>query len=88
VPGERPGFIGIVMTIDTLFLHRPVVVPDTGVVHTASRGDSIPTFTEFVLANLLNDRGRSVSIDLARTSSLLTGQGGARSVWMHTRRKP
>lgn len=93
VGGERgyvfsPDGRTVIREIDGFRDYRPVAVPETGVVRIASRGDSIRTFSEFVLANLLNDRGRSVSIDLPHTSSLLTGQGGAQSVWTHTPRKP
>lgn len=93
VGGER-GFVfspdgrRMVRAIDAFGDYRPVAIPDSGVVHLASRGDSLPMLSELVLANLLNDAGRIVSIDLPHRSSVLTGQGGARSMWMHVPRKP
>lgn len=59
---------------------------DTGLVHIVSIGDVIPTFSEFVLANLLNGAGRDVSIDQRLGSSVLRGRG-AQAVWIQFRRK-
>ena len=65
---------------------RLVTVADTGIVRIVSKQDVIPTFSELVLANLLNGIGRDVSIELSLRSSLLTGRG-AQAVWIQVKRK-
>jgi hypothetical protein len=65
---------------------RLIPVADTGIVRIVSRQAAIPTFSELVLANLLNGVGRSVSIELSLRTSLLTGRG-SQAVWIQLRHK-
>ena len=90
--GERgyvftPDGRTLVREIDAFRDYRTFVVPDTGSVRIVSREQTVPALSEFVLANLLNEAGRSVSIDTRGVSSSLAGRG-ATSVWMHALHKP
>jgi hypothetical protein len=92
IGGERgylftPDGRTLVRTTDAFGDYRPITVPDTGVVNIASRGTTVPSLSELVLANGLNDAGRSVAIQWARITSALVGRGD-RAVWMHVARKP
>jgi hypothetical protein len=73
--------------IDSLGHIGQFTVPDTGVVNVPSRGTTVPSLSELVLANGLNDAGRSVAIQWAGITSALVGRGD-QAVWMHLTRKP
>jgi hypothetical protein len=66
---------------------RPFVIPDTGTVVINSSADSLPTMSEMVMANSLNEAGRIVRIETRSRSSTLAGSG-ARAVWVHIRKPP
>lgn len=90
--GER-GFIfspdgrTLVREVDASADYRSIAVSDSGGVNIASRSQSIPSLSEFVLANGLNGLGRTVAIQWTGGTSVLSGQG-ERAVWMHLTRKP
>ena len=88
--GERgylftPDGRTVVRRIDDFGELRTIIVPDTGTVSFTSRGRDVPTLTEFLVANLLNDRGRTVSITTPWGQSMLVGKGGS-AVWMQLTR--
>jgi hypothetical protein len=92
VGGERgylftPDGRTLVRTTDAFGDYRPIAIPDTGAVNIASRGTTVPSLSELVLANGLTGAGRSVAIQWAGITSVLAGQGG-QAVWMHLTRKP
>jgi hypothetical protein len=92
VGGERgylftPDGRTLVRETDAFGDYRPIAIPDTGAVNIGSRGTVIPSLSEFVLANALNDAGRSVSIQWAGITSVLAGRGG-QAAWMHVGQKP
>lgn len=92
VGGERgylftPDGRTLVRETDAFGDYRPIAVPDTGAVNIASRGTTVPSLSELVLANGLHGAGRSVAIQWAGVTSTLVGQGD-RAVWMHLTRKP
>lgn len=64
---------------------RTFAIPDTGIVRITSE-DEGTMMTELILANLLHDRGRRISIDTRSESSALVGEGRA-AAWVHLRRK-
>ena len=90
--GGETGFIfspdgrTLVREVNDVGDYRLLTVEDTGVVRITSKQDVIPTFAEFVLANLLNGTGRDVSIELGLRTSLLTGRG-AQAAWLQIKRK-
>ena len=90
--GER-GFIfspdgrTLVREVDASADYRSIAVSDSGGVNIPSRSQSIPSLSEFVLANGLNGLGRTVAIQWTGGTSVLSGQG-ERAVWMHLTRKP
>lgn len=86
VGGERgyvfsPDGQTLVREIDSFADFRPVTVPDTGTVYLTSRGGDVPSMSEFLLANVLNARGRVVSIAMPWGQSVLAGRG-AQAMWM------
>lgn len=92
VGGER-GFVfspdgrTLAREVDAFADYRPIIVPDTGTVRIPSRSRSIPSLSEFVLANGLNRMGRAVAIEWSGVTSVLAGQD-ERAVWMHLTPKP
>ena len=71
----------LIREVDEAAKYRPVTVPATGLVNIESEEAEIPTLTELLLANVLNRKGRDVSIDMKNESALLQGEA-----WMHGRR--
>lgn len=90
--GER-GFVfspdgrTLAREVDASADYRSIAVSDSGGVNISSRSQSIPSLSEFVLANGLNGLGRTVAIQWTGATSVLTGQG-ERAVWMHLTPKP
>lgn len=88
--GERgylysPDGHTLVRQADDFASYRPFVLADTGVVVIASAGDSVPTMSEMMGANLVNEIGRNVRIETKARSSTLTSRGAA-AVWVHIRK--
>jgi len=86
VGGERgyhytPDGRTLVREVDSFADFRPVTVPDTGAVFITSRGTDVPTLTEFLLANALNERGRSVGMIMPWGQSTLVGRG-SQAMWV------
>lgn len=86
VGGERgyhytPDGRTLVREMDSFADFRQVTLPDSGVVVLRSTGTDVPTLTEFLLANALNDTGRTVSIILPWGQSTLAGRG-AQAIWL------
>jgi hypothetical protein len=86
VGGERgyhytPDGATLVREVDSFADFRPVTVPDTGTVYIRSKGISVPTLTEFLLANALNERGRPVVIIMPWGQSRLVGRG-SQAMWV------
>lgn len=92
VGGERgylfsPDGRTLVRETDASRDYRPFVLPDTGAVRITSRGTSVPSLSELVLANGLNGAGRNVSIEWGGVTSALVGRG-EQAAWMHLTPKP
>ncbi len=91
VGGERgyvftPNGRQLVREVDSFADYREIQLPDSGQIRIQSTQAAIPTFSEFVLANLLHDSGRWVAIETRRmTSFLVAGRGG--DAWMHVARR-
>jgi hypothetical protein len=89
--GERGYLFGpdgrhVVRVIDSFADFRPIAVPDSGQVVIMSSQRSIPSFSEFLVANALHDLGRQVAISTAEmTSTLTTTPAG--DIWIHTPKK-
>ena len=88
VGGERgyhytPDGRTLVREVDAFADFRPLTLPDTGTVYIQGRGTEVPTLSEFLLANLLNQSGRPVTIVLPWGQSTLVGRG-AQAAWLHT----
>lgn len=87
VGGERgyvftPDGKQVVREIDSFADYRTVEVADSGQVRIVSSQISVPTISEFILANALHDSARSVAIVTRnRTSRLVPSPGG--DVWLH-----
>jgi hypothetical protein len=86
VGGERgyeftPDGRTLVREIDAFADFRPLTLPDTGTVYIHSRGGDVPTLSEFLIANALNQQGRMVSIILPWGQSTLVGRG-AQATWV------
>jgi hypothetical protein len=64
---------------------RALALPDTGTVRIASRELAVPSLSELVLTNLLNDAGRQVSIETQRETATLVGRGG-QAMWLRAPR--
>lgn len=91
VGGERgyvfsPDGRRLVRDIDHFDRLRTFALPDTGVVRIASGERSVALMTELLVANLLHDQGRRISIDTQSESAALAGEGDA-AAWVHVRRK-
>ena len=89
VGGERgyaysPDGRALVREVDAFGDYRVIPVADTGVVRIRSTQEFVPTFSEMLVANLLNDVGRHVTIDSRRSSATLVGPGG-RAMWIQVR---
>jgi hypothetical protein len=69
-------------TVDAFAKYRSVQVPDSGAVTIGSSEVEPPLLSEMVLANMLNDAGRPVSIVPERYSSSLVGRSTA-AMWVH-----
>lgn len=88
VGGERgyvfaPDGRTVAREIDAFDAMRLLVLPDTGVVHIASPEHTVPSISEFMVANGLHDRGRQVVIDMLDDSAMLVGEGSS-AAWLHT----
>lgn len=70
----------LVREVDRFDEFRATTVPDTGLVRIGSRQARIPSLSEFLLANQLNARDRSIVIELPWGSSALAK--GAGSPWV------
>lgn len=86
VGGERgyhyaPDGRTLVRRVDAFADFRTVALPDTGTIYIRSRGADVPTLTEFLVANLLNEQGRPVSIILPWGQSTLVGRG-SQATWV------
>jgi hypothetical protein len=90
VGGERgyvftPDGRAIVRRIDDFAALRTIAAPDTGAISFVSQGHDVPTLTEFLLTNALNEQGRTVIITTPWGQSMLVGKGaGAR--WLQLTR--
>lgn len=89
VGGERgyvfsPDGRRLVREIDHFDRLRSFALPDTGVVRIPSGDHSVAMMTALLLANLLHERGRRVSIDTEGGSSVLAGEGDA-AAWVHAK---
>ena len=90
VGGER-GYIfspdgrTLVRRIDDFGELRTIAAPDTGTVSISSHGRDVPTLTEFMLANALNEQGRMVSISTPWGQAVLVGTG-ASARWLQLTR--
>lgn len=96
----KPGFVGgehgyvyspdgrtLAREIDGVADYRAITVADTGQASIESQQDMVPTFSEFLVANLLNNTGRSVRIDMRQRSATLVGRG-TQAMWIQMPRKP
>jgi hypothetical protein len=73
----------LVRQSDAFADYRPFVIPDTGTVRIVSRSATratLPSLSEMVLPNGLNDAGRDVAVQWGGITSVLTGRG-ERAVW-------
>jgi hypothetical protein len=89
--GERgyeftPDGKQILREFDSFNESRPIVVPDSGQVRIVSSQSSIPTMSEFILANALHDTGRAVAIVTRKNISTLVRSAGA-DIWIHVAKK-
>jgi hypothetical protein len=73
--------------VDAFAEFRPLAVPDSGMIHIASRAAMVPGLSELMLANALNAMGRQVTIDMQRQSATLRGRGPA-AMWVFVGRTP
>ena len=90
VGGERgyefsPDGRTLVREIDRFDVVETLSIPDTGVVRILSRERTVPFISELIVANLLHEKGRRISIETEHESVML-GEGEA-APWIHVARK-
>ena len=76
----------LVREFDAFDATRSFSVPDTGVIRIASSEPVIPLMTELLLANVLHERGRTVSIETVNSTAILIGEPRA-ALWVHVPRQ-
>ncbi len=89
--GERgyiysPDGATLVREIDAFYGHRPLIVPDTGLVEIVSKESDLPLVSELIAANRFHASGREVRVITAAFISQLVR--GPPEVWLQLKRRP